>query len=79
MIIRCQGISPDGAYGCLRPLGHDDRGQPCKNLATGVVWCSLCELYECEHVDPVDVATSIVAMEKARAFMEAMNGGAARR
>jgi hypothetical protein len=70
MIIKCQGTAPDGTYGCSRPLGHDDHGMPCKSHAADVVWCSLCDQWECEHVNPLDVAITQIQrkiIEDARA------------
>ncbi len=66
MIFRCQGLAPDGSLGCTRAMGHENRGQACKNLTVGAEWCSLCDLWDCEHVDPVSVAESLLAREKSR-------------
>ncbi len=65
-ITRCAGTSPEFGYGCTRPMGHDDRGQVCKNQFVGAVWCSLCDEWGCEHIDPLVVAESAAAVKWSR-------------
>ena len=62
---RCVGMVPGGGTGCLRISGHELRGQlACRNGA--VMWCSLCDEWDCEHVTIEEQTGTLFEREKRR-------------
>jgi hypothetical protein len=78
----CFGVSPDGAFGCVRRTAHSG---PCKNPVLAVIaskefeaehpasitvlWCWTCFEWTCDlHMTPLEQSLSIAARVEIRDF-----------